>query len=111
MLDPHLLLHLLSKNVKEDSAALQSQIKARFLSAKADVAKKTEDEAKEKAEKLLTLLNDQAKCENLRKDKEFNLKDMSAKESITVADCQALFNYAKVLYDQQKYPGKFAPTD
>ena len=106
MLDPHLLLHLLSKNAKEDSAALQTQLKARFLNAKPDVAKKAEEEAKEKAAKLITLLSEATKCENMRKEKEFNLQHMSAKEGITVADCQHLFNYAKILYDQQKYPGK-----
>lgn len=40
----------------------------------------------------------------MRKDKEFTFDKLRQNKEITVEDCQSLFDYAKVLYENEKYP-------
>lgn len=101
-LDVHMLIHLLSRNVSKDSASLQEQLKATL--AKADAGNsKTLSEQKAKADKLLKLLADAPTCEQLKREKEFTLEKLSNSHGITVEVCQAVFNYAKQLFEAQKY--------
>jgi len=40
----------------------------------------------------------------MRKDKEFTFDKLKQSKEITSEDCQNLFDYAKVLYELEKYP-------
>jgi hypothetical protein len=42
----------------------------------------------------------------MRKDKEFTFDKLKQSKEITTEDCQNLFEYAKVLYELEKYPCK-----
>ena len=57
------------------------------------------DAAKDKATKLVTLLNNAPLCEQLKKDKEFTLEKLRENHEVSVDDCQSLFEYAKALYE------------
>ena len=44
----------------------------------------------------------------MRKDGQFNFESLSrGAAKITIADCQNLFDYSKLLFEQQKYECKF----
>jgi len=49
------------------------------------------------------LLADATLCESLKREKEFTLEKLSYNHGITVDVCQAVFNYAKQLFEAQKY--------
>ena len=103
-LDPHLLLLLLKKNVGEESLSLQQQIEAKLLSADPVKAKELEEKAAEKSKNILNLLNNNQECFQLRITMGFTLEKLGASEhKITIDDCQALFDYAKILYEMQNY--------
>ena len=60
-------------------------------------ASKLEKEAEAKAQKLLTLLKDPAKINEMRKEQSFNFEKLSAGENkLTIQDCQDYFDYAKI---------------
>lgn len=42
----------------------------------------------------------------MRKDKEFTFDKLKQNKEVTSEDCQHLFEYAKVLYELEKYPCK-----
>ena len=108
-LDPHLLLLLLRKNVGEESAGLQKQIEAKLLGADPEKAKQTEAESEKKAQNLLSLLENNQECQKLRKEVNFTLDKLGQSEhKITIEDCQALFDHAKVKYELRKYVCKWA---
>lgn len=69
-------------------------------------AKQIEEQRKNEAEKLLTLLNNAQECAKLRAERGFTLEKLSEDRGITSQDCKKLFTYAKVLYDQGKHKGK-----
>lgn len=52
----------------------------------------------------MTLLQSTADTEQMRKDKEFTFDKLRQSKEITSEDCQSLFDYAKVLYELEKYP-------
>ena len=62
-LDTHLLLHLLQRNVAKESVGLQTELKARLAITSKEHSDKSLDEAKDKATKLVTLLNNAPLCE------------------------------------------------
>ena len=106
-LDGHLLLHLLSKNAAKETVDLQNQIRSKLmLSSTKEDSKTMEDAAKDKAVKLTTLLNNQALCDQMKKDKEFTFEKLREKQDIQIEDCNSLFEYGKILYELGKYPGK-----
>ena len=74
--------------------------------SKKDDAKTLEESAKKEATKLLEILNgpDFAK---LREEHRFTLESLKKEKGVTISDCQKLQNYAKILYEQGKYKGKF----
>ena len=74
--------------------------------SKKDEAKTLEESAKKEAQKLLDILNgpDLAK---LRSEHRFTLESLKKEKGIVIADCQKLQNYAKILYEQGKYKGKY----
>jgi hypothetical protein len=45
-------------------------------------------------------------CDQLKKDKEFTFEKLKEKNDIKIEDCQALFDYGKMLYEVGKYSGK-----
>lgn len=52
----------------------------------------------------MTLLSNPTEQQKLRTDMQFTLEKLRASEKkITIEDCQALFDYAKVEYELQKY--------
>ena len=67
-MDPHLLLFLLNKNIGKDCQKLQDQIKKKLIGADQKKAGKLEKEAEAKAHKLLTLLKDPTKINEMRKE-------------------------------------------
>ena len=71
-----------------------------------DKAKELEDNARIEATKLLDILNgkDFAK---LREEHKFTLESLKKEKDITINDCHNLQKYAKILYEQGKYKGKF----
>jgi len=76
-----------------------------MLSSNKEETKKMEDAAREKATKLMTLLNNTTLCDQLKKDKEFTLEKLKEKNDIKIEDCQTLFEYGKMLYELGKYSG------
>ena len=42
----------------------------------------------------------------MRRDKQFTLKQLKSTRDITPEDCQNLFDYAKVLYELEKFQRK-----
>lgn len=44
----------------------------------------------------------------MRKDKEFTFDKLKQSKEITSEDCQNLFDYAKCLYELEKYPRKIS---
>ena len=58
-----------------------------------------EDTARNEAQTLLNLLNNNAECQRLRAERNFTLEKLSEEKGITVNDCKKLFSYAKVLYE------------
>jgi hypothetical protein len=42
----------------------------------------------------------------MRRDKQFTLEQLKSSRDITPEDCQNLFDYAKLLYELEKYPCK-----
>ncbi len=42
----------------------------------------------------------------MRREKQFTLEQLKSSRDITPEDCQNLFDYAKVLYELEKYPRK-----
>ena len=106
-LDPHLLLFLLKRNVGDESKSLQDQIKSQLIGADPKKAAEKEKAAEDKANKLLTLLKDQSGIKKMRDEQNFNFEKLSAGEKkITIQDCQDLFDYAKILFELQKYSRK-----
>ena len=106
-LDPHLLLFTLQETTDaKATGGLQTQIKNKLLMSKKDEAKSLEESSKKEAKKLLDILNgpDLAK---LRSEHRFTLESLKKEKGIVIADCQKLQNYAKILYEQGKYKGKF----
>ena len=57
---------MLKKNIGDESQALQDQIKAKLLVSDPKRAKELEEDAQKKAEKLVTLLNNQAETKKMR---------------------------------------------
>ena len=99
-LDPHLLLFFLQTNAgKEATSKLQDQIKSRLLMGKEGEAKKLEESAKQKASKILSLVNS-AELETLRSERRFTLGSLKSEKGIEIEDCKHLLTYAKVLYEQ-----------
>ena len=99
-LDPHLLIHLLQKNGGQEAQGLINAIQGRLLGGNAEKAAAKSKAAEQGAEKLLTLLSKKDKCNQLRKDMKFTLEQLEKSEfNITIADCQALFDYSQVLYE------------
>lgn len=43
----------------------------------------------------------------MRREKQFTLEQLKSSRDITPEDCQNLFEYAKVLYEVEKYSRKF----
>lgn len=76
-----------------------------MLSSNKEETKKMEDAAREKATKLTTLLNNTTLCDQLKKDKEFTFEKLKEKNDVKIEDCQALFEYGKMLYEVGKYSG------
>jgi hypothetical protein len=74
--------------------------------SKKEESKTLEESAKNEAQKLLDILNgpDFAK---LREEHRFTLESLKKEKGVTISDCQKLQNYAKILYEQGKYKGKF----
>jgi len=69
---------------------------------KATAEKKAE--AEKKAQKLLNIIAKKKELEQLRKDMSFTLEALKGSDhAITIQDCQALFDYSKVLYEQRDY--------
>jgi hypothetical protein len=87
-LDTHLLLHLLKNNAAQESAVLQTELKAQIA---AQVGKESSDKvldaAKDKANKLFTLLSNATLCDQLKKDKEFTLEKLRENHQVTIEDC------------------------
>jgi hypothetical protein len=46
----------------------------------------------------------------MRKEKEFTLEKLKTSKDISADDCQNLFDYAKVLYELEKYTRKYPKT-
>jgi hypothetical protein len=46
----------------------------------------------------------------MRKDKEFTFDKLRQNKEISSDDCQRLYEYAKVLYENEKYQRKFNPS-
>ena len=67
-LDPHLLLFILKANIGSESDPLQNQIKSKLINADQNKANTIEAEAKEKANKLITLLSNNKDVTQMRKD-------------------------------------------
>ncbi len=42
----------------------------------------------------------------MRKDKEFTFEKLRQSKEVTAEDCQNLFDYARVLYEHEKYTCK-----
>ena len=107
-LDPHLLLYTLQKTSANSATAnLQTQIKnTHFLSSQPDKAKKLEESAKKDAQNLLDVLNGKDFA-RLREEHKFTLESLKKDKNINIDDCHALQRYAKILYEQGKYKGKF----
>jgi len=106
-LDPHLLLFMLAKTTDAKvTGNLQNSIKSKLLMSQKDKAKELEDSAKADASKLLDVLNgkDFAK---LREEHRFTLESLKKEKEVNINDCHNLQKYAKVLYEQGKYKGKF----
>ena len=50
---------------------------------------------------------DPDEIKQMREEKNFNFENLSSGEKkITIQDCQALFDYAKILFELHKYRGK-----
>jgi len=43
----------------------------------------------------------------LREEYKFTLESLKKEKNINISDCHALQKYAKILYEQGKYKGKF----
>ena len=91
---------MLKKNIGDESQALQDQIKAKLLVSDPKRAKELEEDAQKKAEKLVTLLNNQAETKKMRDEQKFNFTYLSAEKNVTIQDCDNLFKYAKILFEQ-----------
>ena len=92
-LDPHLLLFFLQTNAgKEATSKLQDQIKSRLLMGKEGEAKKLEESAKQKASKILSLVNS-AELETLRSERRFTLGSLKSEKGIEIEDCKHLLTY------------------
>lgn len=87
---------------KQQTGALQQQIKDKLLISKKDQAKKLEDSAKAEAQKLLDVLNG-PDFARLREEHRFTLESLKKEKGVTISDCHKLQNYAKILYEQGKY--------
>ena len=105
-LDTHLLHHLLHKNAPKESEQLREQIRAKQLGANKTEAAEVEAAALLKADKLVTLLQSSQDTEQMRREKQFTLEKLKSSRDITPEDCQNLFDYAKVLYELEKYQRK-----
>jgi phosphotransacetylase len=106
-LDPHLLLFTLQKTTDaKATGALQTNIKNKLLINKKEEAKKLEEQGKKSAQKLLDILNG-PDFQRLREEHRFTLESLKKEKGVTISDCQKLQNYAKILYEQGKYKGKF----
>lgn len=75
-----------------------------------DNAKKLEDQAKADASKLLEVLAG-PDFQQLRDQHRFTLESLQKEKGIKLEDCHALHKYAKILYEQGKYKGKFTNFD
>lgn len=91
---------MLKKNIGDESQALQDQIKAKLLVSDPKKATELEKAAEGKAAKLVTLLSDQASTKKMRDEQKFNFTYLSAEKQITIQDCDDLFKYAKILFEQ-----------
>lgn len=100
-----MLLLLFQRNIGQDSQHLQEQIKGKLVARDSERAKSMLDQAKEKAKKLLSLLEDKKKQE-LRKEGKFNFEKMRTEHGVQISDCQSLFSYARTLYEIQQYECK-----
>jgi hypothetical protein len=87
---------------KQTSAAetgeLQNQIKAKLLMGQTDNAKKLEEQAKADASKLLEVLAG-PDYQQLRDQHRFTLESLQKEKNIKLEDCDALYKYAKILYE------------
>ena len=103
-LDPHLLLFLLKSNIGSESQALQDQITSKLVNANLENAQMLTLEAEEKARKLIALLSNNKDVTQMRKDGQFNFDQLSrGANKVSIADCQNLFDYSKLLFECQKY--------
>lgn len=99
-LDPHLLLFFLQTNTgKEATGKLQDQIKSKMLMSREGDAKKLEEHAKQRAAKILALVNS-PELKTLRDEHRFTLGSLKADKDIDISDCRHLLTYAKILYEQ-----------
>ena len=48
----------------------------------------------------MTLLNNQAETKKMRDEQKFNFTYLSAEKNVTIQDCDNLFKYAKILFEQ-----------
>lgn len=67
--------------------------------------KDQEKQAEEKAQKLLTLLSDNNKVQEMRNTQRFNFETLSKPENggITIEDCTHLADYVKIQFELAKY--------
>lgn len=98
------MLFLLKSNIGSESQALQDQIKSKLISADQVKAAELVAAGEEKAQKLITLLSNNANVTKMRKDGQFNFDALSkGVNKITISDCQNLFDFSKLLFETQKY--------
>ena len=94
------MLFLLKSNIGSESQALQDQIKSKLISADQDKAAELVAAGEEKAQKLITLLSNNANVTKMRKDGQFNFDALSkGVNKITISDCQNLFDFSKLLFE------------
>eukprot|EP00347_Sterkiella_histriomuscorum_P020231 403338592 len=100
-LDSHVLLQFLRTNVPQ-SEKLQQQLSSQLLLSQKEKAKEIEEQAKQDASKLLTLINNQEQ-KQLREARQFTLEKLQEDRGITLQDCRKLFDYAKLQYEMGEY--------
>lgn len=73
---------------------------------KTEVSSKLEEETKQEASKILSLLNNADQCKVLRAERAFTLEKLTETHGLTLLDCKKVFAHSKVLYESGKYKGK-----
>ncbi|CDW72405.1 UNKNOWN [Stylonychia lemnae] len=101
-LDSHILLQFL-KNHVPNSDKLQEQLTNSLLISQKEKVQQLEEDAKNEASKLLTLLNNHQEFQKLRSDREFTLEKLQEDKGIQLQDCKKLFAYAKLQYEAGEY--------